>query len=190
MDGGKDIDTAARNDALAEAASTARTIIGYSIEGAATAMGVPAAIIADVESGRVVITDDLRGRIEACYQVDLDTFIRPQRAQQPRLPLAYDEEKGILRVGTLGVRWRKEVDTNDALLRGFSSAIRRQRRLAPSVPLRLRQADIPMLANLLDLTDVHLDERAQFWFGQTPETAQSFRAILKVAKRSGISEAA
>lgn len=171
-----------RNRALAEAAATARTMLGYSIEGAAESMGVAVSILRDAESGSAPINTQLRLLMEQCYGTDLDVYLPRHPGFRPRTPLEYDEDNGVLRVGTLGIRFRKGVDTNDDLLRGFSAAIRRQRRLPPSVPLRLRSADIPVLAELLDLTDPELDERAHFWFGQTPETQQGFKQLLGIAK--------
>ena len=171
-----------RNRALAEAAATARTMLGYSIEGAAESMGVAETILRDAESGTAPINTQLRLLMERCYGTDLDVYLPKHPGFRPRTPLEYDEEAGVLRVGTLGVRFRKGVDSNDDLLRGFSAAIRRQRRLPPSVPLRLRSLDIPVLAELLDLTDPELDDRAQFWFGQTPETQQGFKQLLGIAK--------
>ena len=168
--------------ALAEAASTARTLIGYSIEGAAQAMGISESILRDAEAGLEPINPVLKLQLESCYEVKLEQFIKERPGYRPRTPLQYDEEHGILRVGTLGVRFRKGADSNDSLLRGHSSAVRRQRKMPPSVPLRLRSADIPVLAELMDLSDPDLDARAQFWFGQTPETAQGFKSLLKIAR--------
>ncbi len=168
--------------ALAEAASTARTLIGYSIEGAAQAMGVSESILRDAEAGLEPMSPMLKLQIEQCYEVKLEQFLKQRPGYRPRVPLQYDEEAGVLRVGALGVRFRKGIDSNDALLRGFSSAVRRQRKMPPSVPLRLRSADIPVLAELMDLSDPDLDSRAQFWFGQTPETAQGFKSLLRVAR--------
>ncbi len=160
-------------------------MVGYSIEGAAEAMGVTASILRDAESGSAPINTQLRLSMEQCYGADLDEYLPKHPGFRPRTPLEYDESAGVLRVGTLGVRFRKGVDTNDDLLRGFSAAIRRQRRLPPSVPLRLRSLDIPVLAELLDLTDEELDDRAHFWFGQTPETQQGFRQLLRISKVAG-----
>jgi transcriptional regulator with XRE-family HTH domain len=174
---------------LAAAAGTARTLIGYSLEGASEAMGVSQSILKDAEEGNVPINTVLRFQMEQCYGVNLENFITRRPEWKPRTPLEYNAEQGVLRVGTLGVRFRVGVDDNDALLRGFSAAIRRQRRLPPSVPLRLRAADIPVLATLLDLEDPELDERAQFWFGQTPETAQGFRQLLRIAATAATSAA-
>lgn len=174
--------TLAAADTLAHAAATARSLLGYSIEGAAETMGIPTSILEDVESGDIEIGAELKELFESTYGIKLESLMRPASEHRPRTPLAYDATQGILRVGTLGVRYRHGVDDNDVLLRGFSSAVRRQRQLPPSVPLQLRKVDMPVLATLLDLTDPELDERAQFWFGQTPQTAQSFGAILRLSR--------
>ena len=167
---------------LGQAAATARAVLGYSIEGAADRLGIPATILEEAESGSIEINDELKAMLEDCYGVELSSLVKKRPEYAPRTPMAYDAAQGILRVGMLGVRFRVGLDDNDALLRGFSSAVRRQRQLPPSVPLQLRKADMPVLASLLDLDDPELDERAQFWFGQTPQTAQSFRTMLRLSR--------
>ena len=169
-------------DSLAHAVATARSLLGYSTEGAAETMGIPVSILRDAENGDIEINAELRELFETTYGIKLENLVRPATEHRPRTPIAYDAAQGILRVGTLGVRFRLGIDDNDVLLRGFSSAVRRQRQLPPSVPLQLRKADMPVLATLLDLSDPELDERAQFWFGQTPQTAQSFGAILRMSR--------
>jgi len=174
---------------LAHAAATARSLLGYSIEGAAEALEIPVSIVRDAEDGAIPINDELRVRMEECYGIDLESLLRKSPEYKPRTPIGYDAAQGVLRIGTLGVRFRMGLDSNDVLLRGFSSAIRRQRQLPPSVPLQLRKVDIPVLASLLDLEDPELDERAQFWFGQTSQTAQGFRKMLKLAKGATVEKA-
>jgi hypothetical protein len=174
---------------LAHAASTARSLIGYSVEGAAEAMNVAASIIQDAEDGTVEINGELRVRMETCYGVALESLLRKSPEYDQRAPIGYDAAQGVLRIGTLGVRFRMGLDSNDVLLRGFSSGMRRQRQLPPSVPLELRKVDIPVLASLLDLDDPELDERAQFWFGQTPQTAQGFRRLLTLARGATVEQA-
>jgi len=165
---------------LGHAAATARTLLGYSVSGAAGRLGIPELILREAESGAMEINPEMQAMFEECYGVELSTLVK-ERTHAPRTPMAYDAEQGILRVGTLGIRFRVGEDGNDDLLRGFSSAVRRQRKVPPSVPLQLRSADLPVLASLLDLADPELDERAQFWFGQTEQTAQSFALMLRFA---------
>jgi hypothetical protein len=174
---------------LAHAAATARSLLGYSIEGAAEALDIPVSIVRDAEDGVIPINDELRVRMEECYGIDLESLLRKSPEYNPRTQIGYDAAQGVLRIGTLGVRFRMGLDSNDVLLRGFSSAIRRQRQLPPSVPLQVRKVDIPLLASLLDLEDPELDDRAQFWFGQTSQTAQGFRKMLKLAKGATVEKA-
>jgi len=169
-------------DTMAHAVATARALLGYSMEGAAGALNLPVSIVRDAESGAIDISPELQALFEDFYDIELTSLIRKKPQHAPRTPIAYDAAQGILRVGTLGVRFRLGLDGNDVLLRGFSSAIRRQRQLPPSVPLQLRKADMPVLASLLNLDDPELDERAQFWFGQTPQTAQGFRSLLRMSR--------
>jgi len=173
-------ETVAGEDTLGNAAATARTLLGYSLAGAADRLGIPETILIEAESGRLDITPEMKKMFEDCYGIELETLVK-ERTYAPRTPMAYDAASGILRVGTLGVRFHVGLDDNDVLLRGFSSAVRRQRKLPPSVPLQLRSADLPVLASLLDLTDTDLDARAQFWFGQTDQTAQSFGTMLRLS---------
>ncbi len=173
---------AAADNPMAHAVATARALLGYSLEGASARLGIPVAIIEDAESGDLQINDELKAVFEEAYGIELKTLVRKRTDYVPRTPLAYDAANGILRVGTLGIRFRLGLDDNDVLLRGFSSAVRRQRQLPPSVPLQLRKADLPVLSSLLDLDDPELDERAQFWFGQTDQTAQSFKRMLRLSR--------
>lgn len=167
---------------MAHAIKTARSVLGYSVEGVSEQLNIPTAIIREAEGGELEINDELRAVFEKFYGIDLSTLVRKSSNYAPRTPVSYDPTKGIVRVGKLAIRFRLGVDDNDRLLRGFSSAVRRQRQLPPSVPLQLRSADMPVLATLLDLDDPELDERAQFWFGQTPQTAQSFRTMLRLCR--------
>lgn len=164
-------------DAVAEA----RTVLGMSRAGAAGTMGMTESLLEDIESGLVEMNDALRAVFEDTYGIDLSTVVEGHREHVERKPLTYDVDAGILHVDSLGVRFRPGVDNNDVLLRGFSSAIRRLRRTAPGVPIRLRAADLPMLARLIDLDDPELDDRAKFWFGQDAASAQSFSILLRLS---------
>jgi hypothetical protein len=115
-------------DSMAYAVATARSLLGYSVAGAAETLGIPESIVRDAESGAVEINAELQELFESCYGIQLSTLVSPVAAEKPRTPIAYDVAKGILRIGTLGIRFRLGLDDNDILLRGFSSAIRRQRR--------------------------------------------------------------
>ncbi len=170
-----------RVTSVAEAVGKARALLGYSIDGAADRLGISPSILRDAEDGAFEINDQLLALIESGYGIELETLMRPKTEYAPRTPLAYDAENGVLRVGTLGVRFRVGEDDNNLLLRGFSSAVRRQRHTPLSEPLQLRKADIVVLGELLDIDDPELDERAQFWFGQTEQTAQGFRRMLLLA---------
>lgn len=171
-----------RNAALGAAIATARSVLGYSVEGAAASIGINPTILRAAEAGEFTINSALRLQVEQSFELDLEQFMVDRSEFAPRHQLEYDSEHGILRVGKLGVAFRVGVDSNDVLLRGFSSAVRSERGMAVTEPLRLRTADLGVLAQLIDLDDPELDERAQFWFGQTPETRQGFRFLLSVAR--------
>ena len=120
--------------------------------------------------------------MESTYGVTLDRLIAQVPGHATHKSLSYNAKDGILRIGELGVRFRPGIQSNDELLRGFSAAVRRQRQLPPSGPLHLRSTDIQVLAELLDIDDPQLDERAQFWFGHTPETRHSFSTCLRLSR--------
>lgn len=167
---------------LAQAAVAARTLLGYSLQGAAEGIEVEESILANIEQGDMPLNGAMRTAMEDFYGVDLDKFITNKAGYVPRVLPEYDEERGLLILGSMGVRFRVGVDENDALLRGYSAAVRRLRGLAPSVPLQIRHADVPMLAHLLDLSDPELEDRARFWFGQTPEAARGLVAHLRLMR--------
>ena len=116
-------------DRGAHAAATARTLVGYSLEGASRALGVPIPLIRDVESGAVELNTELQELMERVYGIRLSQLMAKEQAEPQRTPIEYDAVHGVLRVGTLGVRFRFGLDDNDVLLRGFSSAVRRQRQI-------------------------------------------------------------
>lgn len=165
-------------DAVAEA----RAMLGMSITGAAGKMGMTESLLTDIESGMVEMNGALQEVFESAYGIDLSNVTSGHRQHAERRPMVYDEQEGVLRIDNLGIRFRRGVDDNDVLLRGFSSAIRRLRRLAPDVPIRLRANDLPVLAQLIDLDDPELDDRAKFWLGQDAVNAQSFTVLLRLSQ--------
>lgn len=170
------------NKNFGEAVAEARTILGVSLTGAAGMVGMTESLLKDIEAGEIPMNDSLRETFEKAYDIDLSNVDAAPRAHLERRPMVYDDTAGVLRIDTLGIRFRHGVDDNDVLLRGFSSAVRRLRRLAPDQPIRLRANDLPVLAQLIDLDDPELDDRAQFWFGQNAATAQSFSILLRLSQ--------
>lgn len=178
-----------RDEEVGAAMTTARSMLGYSLEGAAGAMGMSTSLLEQIELGKVHISTTLRLEVQQFYEIDLDPLIVAREGWVEREPMEYNEEAGVLRVGNLGVAFRRTVDSNDDLLRGFSSAVRSERGMGVNEPLRLRAADLPLLGYLVDLEDPDLDARAQFWFGQTDETRQGFRFLLEVAHNGAENQA-
>ena len=166
----------------------ARTVLGISKAGAAAQLSMPESLLDDIETGLIPGNPQLKALFEDLYGIDLSAASDTPREHVERRPLTYDSEAGILQVGNLGIRFRVGEDDNDVLFRGFSSAVRRLRRLSPDVPIRLRTADLPMLAKLADLDDPELDSRARFWFGQDPENQQRFGVLLRLSlpPRTGV----
>lgn len=164
-----------------EAVAAARTLLGITTSGAAGMLQMTEPLLADIESGVVEPNEVLRDIFEKAYDLDLSWVSFGPREHVERQQLSYDEDAGILTVDNLGVRFRVGVDDNDVLLRGFSSAVRRLRCLTPDVPINLRADDMPVLAQLIDLTDSELDARARFWFGQDREDGQSFAMLMRLS---------
>ncbi|NNC79967.1 MAG: helix-turn-helix transcriptional regulator [Acidimicrobiales bacterium] len=167
---------------LAQAAVAARTLLGYSLKGAAEGLEIEESILSNIEHGTMPLNGEMREAMESFYDVDLDRFISNKAEYVPRVVPEYDEDRGLVVLGSMGVRFRVGVDENDALLRGYSAAVRRLRGLAPSVPLQIRHADVPILAGLLDLSDPELEDRARFWFGQSEEAAHGLVAHLRLMR--------
>lgn len=162
----------------------ARAVLGMSTIGAAGKLGMTESLLEDIERGLIPLNPQLQVVFEECYGIDL-SFLGDETGEREhvaRREMTYDAKEGILRIDDLGVRFRIGVDDNDVLFRGYSAAIRRLRRLSPSVPLRLRTTDMPMLAMLADLDDPELDDRARFWFGQDPANVQSFSVLLRLSR--------
>lgn len=171
----------AANQTFGESVAEARALLGMSVTGAAGTLQMTESMLEDIEDGLVDMNPELQEIFERAYSIDLTSAVSGPPRYVEREPLSYDAEAGLLKIGSLGVRFRKGVDDNDVLLRGFSSAVRRLRRLSPSVPIKLRAADMPMLAQLMDLEDPDLDARARFWFGQPADNAQSFSTLMRLS---------
>ena len=166
-----------------EAVGEARSMLSLSKEGAAARLGMSTAMLEDVESGLIPPNPVLVAKFEEAYEIRINLEnTRTERDHAPRRPLVYDAEQGRLTLGEMVVEFRVGVDDNDHLLGQFSGALRRLRRQSPGTPLTLRQADLPMLAQLIDLEDPELDQRARFWFGQDPREGQSFATLLKLSR--------
>ncbi len=159
-----------------------RSVLSLSRSAAAEKLQMSEAMLEDIETGLIPGNPLLKAAFEEAYGLDLDGVSSVPRENVPRRPLDYDEETGILQIGELSIEFRVGDDDNDHLLRHFSAALRQLRRLSPSTPLRLRAADLPVLARLIDLDDPELDSRARFWFGQDSREAQRFSTLLKVSR--------
>ena len=118
-----------------ETVAEARTMLGMSITGAAGKLEMTEALLTDIEDGLVEMNPALQETFERAYTIDLSGALQGRRLPVARRPLTYDAERGVLQIDNFGVRFRVGVDSNDVLLRGFSSALRRLRRLAPNVPI-------------------------------------------------------
>ncbi len=159
-----------------------RTLLGLSPRGAARLLNLTPSLLEDLESGHVLPTPAIRQLFEATYTIDLSSTATRETGDVVIPPASYDEASEMLLVGNLGVRFRIGVDDNDVLFRGFSAAYRRAHRLGPAEMIRLGVNDMETLAALADLTDLDLDERARFWFGQDRTEGQSFSTLLAMSR--------
>lgn len=170
------------NQTFGDAVGEARSMLSLSRSAAAERLGMPESMLEDIEVGIIPPNPALIAAFEESYEINFDLTKITEREHAPRKPLEYDPVAGVLTVGSMKINHRAGVDDNNHLFGQFSGAVRRLRRLAPSTPVKVRSADLPMLAQLADLEDPELDERARFWFGQDLVNGQSFASLLRLSR--------
>ena len=170
------------NQTFGDAVGEARSMLSLSSAAAAARLGMSEQMLEDIEVGIIPPNPVLIEAFEEAYQINFDLNRITEREHAPRKPLEYDAENGLLKVGSMTIEYRVGVHDNNHLLGQFSGALRRLRRLSPSTPVQLRSADLPMLAQLIDLSDPELDDRARFWFGQDLVEGQSFATLLRLSR--------
>jgi|GEM_PF-5508729 len=105
-----------------------------------------------------------------------------------RVPVSYDPSTRTLTVGTKSTVVPETRDGNEAMLRGYLALVAQARGTTVSSLTELRQADIEVLAELLDLDDVDLEARFVRLLGMSREVARSTRR--RIAKHRALLAAA
>lgn len=170
------------NQTFGDAVGEARAMLSLSLRASAERLGMSETMLEDIERGIIPPNPRLIDAFEKAYEIKFNLDKVTEREHAPRQPLEYDAELGTLTIGSMSIQFRAGVDDNNELLGQFSGALRRLRRLSPSTPLTLRTADLPILAQLLDLEDPELDDKARFWFGQPVAESHSLATRLRLSR--------
>lgn len=132
---------------------TLRHRLAYSLESAASALGVEERELDLIESGIRTPDDALVEQMAELYGVDPAKL--GSRGVMPRVPAALDNDRNVLWLGWLPVEL-DAVDSNESLLRSISQNIRSMRRMGESQPIYVRATDLTLLAAVVDLDDDEL----------------------------------
>jgi hypothetical protein len=100
-----------------------------------------------------------------------------------RRPVTFDPATRRLTVGSRSTVVPDVADNNEAMLRGYLALVARARGFAVASLTQVRQHDVAVLAELLDLEDADLEARFVRLLGMTPEVAADTRRRL-VRQRS------
>ncbi len=131
----------------------ARVRLGYSLETAASVLGISARLLNNIEAGLRTPTE---GLLEVmCERYGLDRARLGTRAFVPRTAPYLSEDETILWMGWLPIQLPPGYSV-DYLMRALGSALRTMRSLGVCQPVYLRAADIPLLIGLLDVEDPDL----------------------------------
>lgn len=137
-----------------EALEKARRRVGFTVEAAATALGVTVQALGDFESGLRTPGEELLEEMLSLYGVERGRIVT--RPWVPRVSPRYDRETGTLWLGWTGITVTEK--DNDQILRSVADALRTMRSVAHDAPIQLRAADLPLLSELLDLSDPELSD--------------------------------
>ena len=92
-----------------------------------------------------------------------------------RQPVTFDPATRRLTVGNRSTIVPDVADNNEAMLRGYLALVAQARGTAVASLTEVRQHDVAVLAELLDLDDVDLEARFVRLLGMTPEVAADTR---------------
>lgn len=138
---------------MGEALRSARLRMGWSVEAAAAELRLSARVLHHIEAGIRVPTGELLDTITELYGIDADEL--DTRLAAPHVPPSYDTESQTLWLGWMPVIIGDNAD-NDTILSCISSALRTMRKVADHQPVYIRDREIPILADLMDLDDEDL----------------------------------
>ncbi|MGH9011071.1 MAG: helix-turn-helix domain-containing protein [Acidimicrobiia bacterium] len=144
----------------------AREAKGLSLRRAARRLGVSPRMLRGWERGREDIPFAVRQAMVKLYGLSPEVLVpeRPGRSAAGR-----DERSGTIRIGSVTFTAQ---DANDDSLRAFLAAVRRERGLAPDVPLAVRASDAGVLAELLG--------------GTAEEIVRNLQRLLGVDEREAV----
>ncbi len=137
-----------------EALEKARRRVRFTSEAASDALGISVRTLGDFESGLRTPSDAVVEAMLALYGVEIGRIV--SRAWVPRVPPKYDREKQTLWLGWSAIHITE--NDNDQIVRSVAAALRSMRSLADDAPLQLRATDLPLLAQVLDLSDEELPD--------------------------------
>ncbi len=135
---------------LGRALEKARSRLGYSLEAAASTLGISERLLGHLEAGLRTPTEGLLEVL--CERLGLDPERLGTRAYVPRVAPYLNESGNILWLGWLPIHL-PEGFGNEHLVRSVGSTLRLMRSLDPSQPVYLRASDLPLLVSLLDIED-------------------------------------
>ena len=162
--------------ALGEALRAARERVGFSVDGVCSQTSLRTSQLREIEAGIYEPSIGVLESLGELYGIDPEQL--PSSAHAVRKPLTYDEERRLLHVGWLTVEFDPRRHDNDDLLRSFAACLRKLRGAPESAPVFLREADHVMLAQLLNLDDMHLEQRLPYWFNASAQQFTGIRETL------------
>lgn len=137
-----------------EALEKARRRVGFSVVAAAAELNVTVEALGDYESGLRTPSEDLVGQMLSLYGVEVGRIV--SRPWVPRVAPRYDQETETLWMGWSAITVSPK--DNEQIIRAVADALRSMRSAAHDAPLQLRTADLPLLSELLDLSDNELPD--------------------------------
>jgi transcriptional regulator with XRE-family HTH domain len=137
-----------------EALEKARRRVGFSSQDAADRLGLSARSLGDFESGLRTPSESVVEAMLELYGVEAGRIIN--RPLVPRVPPRYDRETQTLWMGWSAIHITE--NDNDRTLCSVAAALRSMRSFDHDQPLQIRAADLPLLAEILDLHDENLPD--------------------------------
>ncbi len=164
---------------LSEIWWVARRRLGWSIDFAAREIGVSTLHLDYLESGIRTPGPELMDRMAAAYGVEVDRL--EARVRNERIPPRYDSDTGTVWLGWLPVV-TKGFD-NGQILNAVAATIRTMRSLEDDQPVFLRDADLEILAPLLDFEDRQLGQRLATFLRLADEEVEELVERMEQAVR-------
>lgn len=155
----------------------ARRRLGWSLDLAAREVGISPTHLDHIEVGVRSPDNELIARLAEVYGLDGERL--EARARMERVPPRYDAETGKLWLGWLPIE--TVGFDNEQILTAIGSSLRTMRSLAEQHPVHIRDADLPVLAPLLDFEDRQLSRRLMTFLGLSPSEATVLVDKLKAA---------